>query len=138
MNRPARCLLAAVLLAALVSCVVPVPSDDGVLDIEFMSTDELRDYSESVFRRHNRVVTRRMMSSPPERSDRVRRLEQIERRMNRACAALNEIAAKRARGEDPGIELEDRVRRTVRDCDAHTRQLESLMDRFEREGGGSP
>lgn len=135
MNRSARGLLAAAALAALVSCVVPVPSGDDDPDIEFMSADELRDYSEAVFRRHNRVVTRRMMSAPPEHADRLRRLERAEKRMNSACAALNEIAAMRARGEDPGLELEDRVRRTVRECDSRTRRLESLMDRFERDGG---
>jgi hypothetical protein len=121
--------IAAVAGLALSGCIVPVPGDDA-LDVEFMSRDELRDYSERVFRRHNRTVTRLMTAhSAADVSDRqVDRLERLERRMNRACESLNRIASMRARGEEPDLELENRVRRDVRTCDERTRRVQDLLD----------
>lgn len=121
--------IAAVMGLGLSGCVIPVPGDDA-LDVEFMSRDELRDYSERVFRRHNRTVTRLMTAlSAADVSDReTDRLERLERRMNRACKSLNRIASMRARGEDPDLELENRVRRDVRTCDERTRRVENLLE----------
>jgi len=96
-----------------------------------MTTAELRDYSERVFRHHNSVTTRLMMAPPIDdaigESTR-RRIEKAESRMNKACSSLNEIAAARASGRDVDLELENQVRRTVRSCAESTRRLETLLD----------
>ncbi|MBL39200.1 MAG: hypothetical protein CMP07_12405 [Xanthomonadales bacterium] len=118
------------LLAAISGCV-PVPRGNDPLDLRFMTTDELRDYSERVFRRHNGVVTRLMMAPPldGEIGERARRrIEKAESRMNKDCSSLNEIAAARASGREVDLELENRVRRTVRSCAESTRRLETLLD----------
>lgn len=96
-----------------------------------MTTDELRDYSGRIFRRHNRVTSRLMLAPPTDdesgESAR-RRIEKAESRMNEACSSLNEIAAARASGREVDFELENRVRRTVRTCAESTRRLETLLD----------
>ena len=124
---------------ALAGCIIPVPGD-GALDVEFMTRDELRDYSERVFRRHNRAVTRLMgaLSSADVSARQADRLERLERRMNRACESLNRIASMRARGEEPDLELENRVRRDVRTCDDRTRRVESLLDELGVGDGMAP
>ena len=99
-----------------------------------MSTDELREYAEEIFREQNRLTTRLMMA--PMHDDSVtesqrRRVEQAEARMNDACASLNAIASARAQGDDNiDVELENRVRRDVRSCAQQAERLESLLDRI--------
>jgi len=124
--------LAAVVLTA-AGCV-PVPRGDNPLELRFMTTEDLRDYSEQVFREHNRVTTRLMMApldadavSDEQRS----RIDRAETRMNEACASLNRIASARARDQDTGIELENRVRRNVRACARRTERLRTLLDELE-------
>lgn len=99
--------------------------------MRFMTTEELRDYSERVFRLHNSITTRLMMAPPADdklsESTR-RRIERAESRMYRACTSLNEIAAARASGREVELELENKVRKTVRSCAESTRRLESLLD----------
>lgn len=96
-----------------------------------MTADELREFSERVFRRHNSVTTRLMMAPPAEdtvsRAIR-KRIEKAESRMYRACSSLNEIAAARASNREVGLELENKVRKSVRSCAKSTRRLESLLD----------
>jgi hypothetical protein len=126
---------AALSAALLHGCVVPVPGE-APLDLELMTPDELRRYTEQVFRRHNRTVTRLMMAEPGRlESEQRAQLDRAERRMNRACAALNEIASQRAAGQDPGFALENRVRRSVVDCEQRSEAVASLLDRFEPDGG---
>src|SRR6056297_4522 len=122
--------LCALVSSAMIGCI-PVPRGDDLLDVRFMTTDELRDYSERVFRRHNRVTTRLMMAPPMD--DRVskstrRRIEKSEARMYEACASLNEIAAARASGREVEPGRENKVRKTVRSCAESTRRLEELLD----------
>lgn len=122
--------LCALVSSAMIGCV-PVPRGDDLLDVRFMTTDELRDFSERVFRRHNRVTTRLMMAPPMD--DRLteskrRRIEKSEMRMYEACASLNEIAAARASGREVELDLENKVRKTVRSCAESTRRLEALLD----------
>lgn len=114
-----------------ISGCIPVPRGDDPLDVRFMTRDELRDYSEQVFRRQNGLTTRLMMASPSRDalSESERRLiDKAESRMNEACASLNEIAAARAIGRDVDLELENSVRRTVRACAASARRLEDLLE----------
>lgn len=131
-GRPACSAWCAVLLAAVLGgCYVPVPGEDP-LDLELMTRDEMRAYSEDVFRRHNRTVTRLMMAgtdtlSPDRRED----IERAEARMNRACADLNRIAAQRAAGREPDLALENRVRRSVTECERRTERVASLLDRYD-------
>jgi len=120
---------AAALIAGLsLAGCIPVPERGDPFDLEFMSRDELRQYSETVFRRHNRVATRLMLATDSSERDRDE-LERAERRMNEACASLNRIASMRAAGEEPGLELENRVRRDVRLCEHTTVRVEELLDR---------
>ncbi|MGK7294380.1 MAG: hypothetical protein ACNS61_00965 [Candidatus Wenzhouxiangella sp. M2_3B_020] len=132
-------LIAAVAALSLSGCIIPVPGDDA-LDIEFMTRDELQDYSERVFRAHNRTVTRLMtaLSAADLSAREADRLERLERRMNRACKSLNRIASMRARDEEPDLELENRVRRDVRSCDERTRRVESLLDELDVGDGIAP
>lgn len=116
------------LVALLAGCVVPVPGD-GPLDVTLMSREELRDYAERVFRRHNRVVTHLMMTPIPAgaaEADRAR-LERAESAMNRACSDLNRLASARASGSDVAVTLEDRVRRSVRRCDERTARMQDVL-----------
>ena len=119
-------------LLSLIGGCIPVPRGDDLLDVRFMSTDELRDYSEQVFRLHNRVTTRLMMA--PRANDKVsdstrRRIEKAEARMYKTCASLNEVAASRASGREVESGLENKVRKTVRSCAESTRRLASLLDK---------
>lgn len=108
---------------------VPVPRGDDLLDVRFMTTDELRDYSERIFRRHNKVTTRLMMAPPMDIGENTRRrIEKAESRMYDACASLNEIASARASGRDVDLALENKVRTTVRSCAKATRRMEDLLD----------
>lgn len=97
-----------------------------------MTTNELRSYSERVFRRHNRVTTR-IMLAPPAAGDVTeaerRRIERAESRMNRACTHLNQVAEARAGGKDASAALQNKVRKTVRSCAETTRRLETLLDK---------
>ena len=128
--RAAPFILFASILSLLSACV-PVPRGEGLLDVRFMTTDELRDYSERVFRLHNSITTRLMMAPPADdklsKSTRLR-IEKAESRMYRACTSLNEIAEARASGREVELELENKVRKTVRSCAEATRRLESLLD----------
>lgn len=127
-RRRLRTAAGAGLVALLAACVVPVPGD-GPLDVTLMSRDELRDYAERVFRRHNRVVTHLMMTAIPAattEADRAR-LERAESAMNRACSDLNRLASARAAGSDVALTLEDRVRRSVRRCDERTGRMQDLL-----------
>jgi len=124
--------LAAVVLAA-ASCV-PVPRGDNPLALRFMTTEDLRDYSEQVFREHNRVTTRLMMANLDADSVSVeqrKRVNHAESRMNEACASLNQIASARALDQDTDIELENRARRHVRECARQTERLQTLLDELE-------
>lgn len=126
--------LAPTLLLLVLAGCVPVPKGGDLLDVRFMSTEELRDYSEQVFRHQNRVTTRLMMAPVDSESiggDDLRRIERAESRMNDACASLNEVASARSAGEDVDIELENRVRRKVRMCAERTEQLEDILDELE-------
>lgn len=116
------------LVALLAACVVPVPGN-GPLDVTLMTRDELRDYAERVFRRHNRVVTHLMMTAiPPGTTEAERaRIERAESAMNRACSDLNRLASARAAGSDVALSLEDRVRRSVRRCDERTSRMQDLL-----------
>ncbi|MDT8449330.1 MAG: hypothetical protein RQ847_04070, partial [Wenzhouxiangellaceae bacterium] len=51
-------------LLMLAGCIVPVPKGDNPLAMRLMTRDGLKDYSEEVFRRQNRVMTRLMMAAP--------------------------------------------------------------------------
>lgn len=96
-----------------------------------MTPDELREYSERVFRHQNGVMTRLMMAPPmgDEIGESVRRrVEKAESRMGKACSSLNEVAAARASGREVDMGLENQVRRTVRSCAESTRRLEALLD----------
>jgi len=121
----------ALLSLLFLSGCIPVPHGEDGLDVRFMSADELRDFSERVFRRHNSVTTRLMMAPPADdtasRATR-KRIEKAESRMYRACASLNEIASARASNREVDLALENRVRKTVRSCAESTRRLESLLD----------
>lgn len=145
--RMAAFILSASIIGSIPGCV-PVPRGDDPLDIRFMTTDQLRDYSERVFRRQNSVTTRLMLAPPmadalsaAERS----RIDKAETRMYETCASLNEIAAARASGRDVELKLENQVRKSVRSCAASTRRLERLLDRhgigsgsLDPSGMGSP
>ncbi len=122
LHRPA---LALALCLNLGGCIVPVPERGDPLDFEFMTPDALREYSEQVFRRHNRVVSQLMMRGGAATDSSI---ERAERRMNRACASLNRIASMRARGEDPDLGLQDRVRRDIRHCEHQTARVAELLD----------
>lgn len=122
---------AALLAGLLGGCYVPVPGE-GALDLELMTRDEMRAYSEEVFRIHNRTVTRLMMAgtdalSPDQRKD----IERAEARMNRACADLNRIAAQRAVGRESDLALKNRVRRSVTDCERQSERVASLLERYD-------
>lgn len=132
---PRRALAAALLGATLTGCIVPVPGDDP-LELELMTPDELRAYTEDVFRRHNRVVTQLMMAGTASLDERQRRrLERAEARMNRACADLNEVASARAAGRDTDLALENRVRTSVADCEGRTETVASMLERFGYDSG---
>jgi len=118
-----------VLLVAAAGCI-PVPKDH-LFQMDFMSIEELREYSEEVFRHQNRITTRIMMASldaPSISEDDQRRIDRAESRMNEACASLNEIAAVRAQGEEVGRELQNTVRKTVRSCAQETKRTQRLLD----------
>ena len=122
----------------LAGCVVPVPKGDNPLNLKLMSPGQLQIYSEEVFRKQNRVMSRLMMT-PLEDDDSLSsstltRLENAEQRMNEACASLNQVASARSRGEDTSLQLENEVRETVRDCDSAARRLETLLDETQRNG----
>lgn len=124
------CALLCVLLLAIAGCI-PVPRGGDGTDMRFMSSDELREYAEEVFRHQNRVTTRLMMApldAPSIGEDDRRRIEQAETRMNNACASLNEIASARSSGEDVDRKLENTVRKQVRTCARETGRLEDLLD----------
>ena len=129
-----RSCIFAILVLSLAGGCVPVPRGHNPFALRFMSTDELREYTEEVFREQNRLTTRLMMapmgagSVTPEQR---RRVEQAEARMNDACASLNTIASARAQGNDIGIELENRVRRDIRECARQTERLKALLDELE-------
>lgn len=126
--RIAVSILCGLIFSTLFGCV-PVPRGDDPLDVRFMTPDELRDYSERVFRSHNKVTTRLMMAPPMDVSERSRRkIEQVESRMYETCASLNEIASARASGREVDLELENKVRTTVRSCAESTLRLKSLLD----------
>lgn len=123
-----------VLAGLLTGGCVPVPRGDNPLHMRFMTTGDLRDYSEAVFREQNRVTTRLMMA--PLHADAIsteerRRVERAEARMNDACASLNQIASQRARGQDTDLALENKVRRNVRECARATERLQKLLDELE-------
>lgn len=132
-TRSVPAMFCALILSSAAGCI-PVPRGDDSLDVRFMTADELREYSERVFRRHNRVTTRLMMAPPLDdavsRSAR-RQIEKAESRMYDACATLNEIAAARSSGREVERALENEARKTVRACAESTRRLESLLDEHE-------
>jgi len=133
MRQRARYMILATLIP-LAGCIVPVPRGLNPLHLKLMSAETLREYSEEVFRRHNRVASRLMMATPEIESlsaAEATRLDRAEARMNDACAALNEVASLRATGEDTGFALENEVRKTVRHCSAKTKALERLLDQLE-------
>jgi hypothetical protein len=135
---PRRPLAAALLGATLAGCIVPVPGDDP-LELELMTPDELRAYTEDVFRRHNRVVTQLMMAGTASLDERQRRrLERAEARMNRACADLNDVASARAAGRDTDLALENRVRTSVADCEGRTEAVASMLERFAEQPDDEP
>ncbi len=117
-------------ISLLAGCIVPVPRGTNPLELKFMKPEELSEYSEQVFRHHNRVMTRLMMA-PLEveslSSAQAMRLERAEARMNDSCEALNQAASQRSEGQDTGFWLENQVRQTVRRCSAETRALEDLL-----------
>ncbi|MFU8876590.1 MAG: hypothetical protein ACNA7E_00505 [Wenzhouxiangellaceae bacterium] len=133
MKQRARYMILATLIP-LAGCIVPVPRGLNPLHLKFMSAETLREYSEEVFRRHNRVVSRLMMATPEIESlsaAEAARLDRAEARMNEACAAINEIASLHATGDDSGFALQNEVRTTVRRCSARTKALERLLDQLE-------
>ncbi|MDT8450510.1 MAG: hypothetical protein RQ847_10120, partial [Wenzhouxiangellaceae bacterium] len=91
-----------------------------------------------VFRRQNRVMTRLMMAAPKEidsLSTREQlRLERLEKRMNDACAPLNDVASARSQGRDTSFEQQNDVRQTVRVCAAETARLEQFLDEMKISG----
>ena len=132
-TKSSRSCIFVILFLSLVAGCVPVPRGHNPLELRFMSTDELREYAEEIFREQNRLTTRLMMApmhngavTEPQR----RRIEQAEARMNDACASLNAIASARAQGDNIDVELENRVRRDVRTCAQQAERLESLLDQF--------
>jgi len=133
MPRARRHLLTLTGLILLGGCIVPVPKGHNPLALRFMSQENLRSYSEAVFRRHNQATTRLMMA-PLEveslSSAALTRLENAEQRMNEACSSLNAVASARASDTDTGLALENEVRQTVRVCDAATQRVEALLDEF--------
>lgn len=132
-RRRRSAVLVALVLTLATGCI-PVPRGDNPLDLRFMSTDELRDYAEDVFREQNRLTTRLMMAPMDDGSATQRarrRIEKAESRMTEACASLNRIATARAQGEEVDTELEQSVRRNVRQCEHETWRLKKLLDKFE-------
>ena len=132
-KRSRSCIFGIVVLSLAGSCL-PVPRGHNPFELRFMSTEELREYAEEVFREQNRLTTRLMMApmGPGSITSQQRgRVEKAEVRMNNACASLNTIASARARGNDIDVELENRVRRDVRECARQTERLKALLDEFE-------
>jgi len=124
------------LLTLSIGACIPVPRGENPLNVRFMSTEELREYSEEVFRHHNQVMTRLMMAPIDSISPGARKkIERAESRMSETCASINKVASMRARGQDPDFELENRVRRTIRECAEQTRQVEQLLNRHGSSSG---
>jgi len=132
-RRRRSAVLVALVLTLATGCI-PVPRGNNPLDLRFMSSNELRDYAEEVFREQNRLTTRLMMAPMEEGSANPRarrRIKKAESRMTKACASLNRIAMARAQGEEVDTKLEQTVRRNVRQCEHETRRLKKLLDKFE-------
>lgn len=126
-----RVSILSILIVTFIGSCVPVPRGPNPLELQFMSTEGLREYAEEVFRDQNRLTTRLMMApmhaDSISRKDR-RRVDRAESRMNDACASLNEIASARAQGKEVDLELENRVREDVRGCAQQTKRLQALLD----------
>ncbi|MDT8409942.1 MAG: hypothetical protein RQ741_10120 [Wenzhouxiangellaceae bacterium] len=128
--------LTLICMLVLSACIVPVPRQGQPLNIHFMSPQQLRDYSEQVFRQHNQVMTRLMTMElefgkiDPQTEE---QLEQAEAQMSQACASLNEAASLRASGSQPSRKLGNEVRRSIRDCKAETARMADLLDRISTE-----
>lgn len=123
---------ALIILAALplTGCTVLFNRPHGS-EVEFMTTKEFRGYTESVFRRHNRVQSDLMMLLPEieeAKPETHRRLLKAEAPMLKACEPLNEVVARYIDGGDVNFFRRLKLTLDVTDCDRQTRRVEKLLD----------
>ncbi len=117
---------------ALVACI-PVPRGANPLAVRFMTPEQLRAYSEQVFRHQNKLLTRMMfagfeislLGGNPEQE-----ILEAERAVEEACSSLNRLASMRSTSESPGALLRGRAWLEVRRCEQHADELEQILNRY--------
>lgn len=96
-----------------------------------MSRSEFRDYTETVFRHHNRVHSDLMMLLPDielSQPEHYLRLHRAEGPMLEACKPLNDAVARYVEGGEVGFFKRLKLPLDVTDCERQTRRVEALLD----------
>ncbi len=113
----------------LISCTTLYTESEGKR--RPMTSGEIRQYAEDVFRYHNRVETKLLTAlglADVNGEPRYDALLAAEARMLDACEALNELAIRHRDQKRLGFFKKIRLPRTIAACESETKDVERLLD----------
>jgi hypothetical protein len=117
--------LTALASAALMSgCAVPFFGGYGA---NGQSLEEFEHHVEEIFRLQNQMTSEAMMLLENDEAKNPEALMQAEQHMQRACADLNEYAARDIDGLSSGIFLRQRVEKSAIDCEKAALAIKPLL-----------
>lgn len=126
-----RSAIALPVLAVVAGCGTLVFNQPSGPEIDYMDRAEFRDYTEQVFRRHNAVQSRLMMTLPDIEQSHPRRYQRLmreEQKMMQSCQRLNEAVAAHIDGDEMGFFRRLKFPLDVTDCERRTAKVEASLE----------